>query len=868
MFAAAGKPTIPVEESLGTLNEQLGREFLDPRYRGVYLGRSIARSAERAEGLFSTVHPGWREQLDPLVLYPESLIGDVARLRTLEKEIGQLRALESGALAPSEGVIRHRGRAIKRSELPQVIERVQREIVAVERRLATGDRMRRSIHFAAATELGNGWPAYLQGLLAALHYGDHTASNIRDLQDMLRHVVHMATVTRRVSSRGRKRVLAAANDLHRALSEAHAQSGDVLLDSTLLQELGVPSWHEGLGKFELGAAVEENLGDWLNVVDGWVDQIAGPCAALRTAALEKLLVTEAAIANHIRLGTKPEPAPSPSRVPAKYAVLLEGQERERATTLNLWQRFQIADGAVPTVARVLAAATIVAAVLGFGGNVGIASVTVYNGLSTPVVVRVGAQEVTVGPYASETRDIDASIAYRVEARTRKGDVIEAFTPELAGSFAHFVYNVAGAAPLVEWTAVYGNVPPEPERYLGAPRWSRTSADVLFAEPPESISSSGGGARRTVLTGLGNSAPARQLAMIEAEGERLSAIESHVRWDATTSANIMSWLVAAQHMLPSFAQILAERLSRTPNDVVLLRAQQDAATGAAKDSVCARHTALASGAPDNPDLQYVAARCIGDDSAQMRAFIAGHARWPEHGWFAYAAGYDEWESGRAAEALATLETARRQLRSVSPYVAVDIARIRRLLDRDSSDVMNSLSASSEELRALMAFEGRAKSTSVPARAYAALAAGELDKALRIAQRDSEVAAAVLRMAAASEGATPEMQERALALDPNLGMGMSTRWASVALAVRVGRDYTALLDSSDFSPKHLVLLNHFLDLVREGKDLTVAEHALDGLPPFYRGQGYSMGVVVLGEKAPASWRVAAKRLLFASERPYFK
>jgi hypothetical protein len=125
-----------------------------------------------------------------------------------------------------------------------------------------------------------------------------------------------------------------------------------------------------------------------------------------------------------------------------------------------------------------------------------------------------------------------------------------------------------------------------------------------------------------------------------------------------------------------------------------------------------------------------------------------------------------------------------------------------------------------------------------------------------------------MAAASEGATPEMQERALALDPSLGMGMSTRWASVALAVRAGRSYTALLDSSDFSAEHLVRLNRFLDLVREGEDPRVAEHALDGLPPFYRGQGYSMGVVVLGEKAPASWRVAAKRLLFASERPYFK
>jgi hypothetical protein len=33
-------------------------------------------------------------------------------------------------------------------------------------------------------------------------------------------------------------------------------------------------------------------------------------------------------------------------------------------------------------------------------------------------------------------------------------------------------------------------------------------------------------------------------------------------------------------------------------------------------------------------------------------------------------------------------------------------------------------------------------------------------------------------------------------------------------------------------------------------------------------YSMGVVILGDAAPTAWRDGANRLLFASERPYFR
>ena len=36
----------------------------------------------------------------------------------------------------------------------------------------------------------------------------------------------------------------------------------------------------------------------------------------------------------------------------------------------------------------------------------------------------------------------------------------------------------------------------------------------------------------------------------------------------------------------------------------------------------------------------------------------------------------------------------------------------------------------------------------------------------------------------------------------------------------------------------------------------------------GNAYAMGVILLGPRAPAAWRDGAKRLLFVTERPYFK
>ncbi|NET10290.1 MAG: hypothetical protein F6K16_37445, partial [Symploca sp. SIO2B6] len=64
------------------------------------------------------------------------------------------------------------------------------------------------------------------------------------------------------------------------------------------------------------------------------------------------------------------PAPTPPQTPSEYPVLLPGQERKRQTRLGLWDRFQTADGWLPSLARFLVATTVIVSVLWAGTAVG------------------------------------------------------------------------------------------------------------------------------------------------------------------------------------------------------------------------------------------------------------------------------------------------------------------------------------------------------------------------------------------------------------------------------------------------------------------------------------------------------------------
>ena len=465
--------------------------------------------------------------------------------------------------------------------------------------------------------------------------------------------------------------------------------------------------------------------------------------------------------------------PAATVVPAGYATLRPGAERKRQTQLDWWARFQLADGWLPATARVLVAGGIVATVLGLGGSVGGASVTVYNGLARAVTVKVGAHPpVTLSAYGHWTREIAADKTLHLEAHSLEGQLIESFDTEASGSFGQFIYNVAGASPLVEWTATYGNASAQPERPLGAPRWTSSSASVVFVEPPTSISTKGGGGTREVISALADTSPGEQLGMIAepAEGQRIAAL--HARWDALTSPHLAEWMWAAKDA-PGFAALLKARLAESPTTCCTCAAQAPPASEArpirqhtdaprlhrptqpvlhhhaclrmaptrtAPSSTVSRATPTTAGTPTPRPTSPAATRSGCRRSPPPRWRGASCRRWPMR-----------WRSTSRACAACPAQ--------------------------DDGAAMNELAKGSPALRQLLALESGQGIDAPALKAYAELARGRLDAAVELSQNRPQTAARLLRLAAASNGANPALVARALALPADKGLDDGTLWASL-------------------------------------------------------------------------------------------
>lgn len=532
---------ISEEQTFERLNQQYSKLQYDPRFRGAYLGRPLTRHVSNARDLYEN-EDTTNNVLQALnAIYPEELADALTELRARSEERAMLEALRDKAYKATEGRIVFRGREIKRRDLPSAILTVLREEKSLRENVYAHDQRCRNAHLAAASLLGGGWQEYLRGLIGAIHYAEHTLANLRDAQGLLGNVFAVVTADGKVSNSELKRLVSAANMLHGELVVMHQQKSDLILDQSLCTRLGIESWSGSLEEFKLAPAANENINDWLRAIDGWVESAAGPLGALAGAAMEQLLATEDEIARHIRERTTPAPACTPTSLPPSYTTLVTGSERKRQTRLGLWDRFQTADGIVAAIARLLVAGAIIGMVLGFANVTGVTStVSVYNGLGRTVQVDVAGQKVLVPPYSAREIDAPLSDNCRIAATTDTGTPIEGFSPEFHGHGQHYVYNVAGASPLVEWTVAYGSAAEVPPHLLGLPRWTTSSASHFFSDPPKSVQTKSTGTTRLVLIGLGERAPDEVLSALRNDQERRQVIESHAKWDLPNSPHSQEW----------------------------------------------------------------------------------------------------------------------------------------------------------------------------------------------------------------------------------------------------------------------------------------------------------------------------------------
>lgn len=860
---------VELEESLRTLAKQFKREQYNRRYCGVYFGRPLARHVDNYTALRD---PAYRPSAaDLATMYPDSLAADVQQLRTLHSELGQLRALIAGVMTAPGKTVRLRGVEFRKSQLPAAQKRVLAEIEETEARLHAHDKLCRSWHQNTARLLGGDWQAYLDGLLALVHYTEHTAANIEDLQGMLNNAAAVVTAVRRVTADGVSRVVGQANELHYNMEQVHKEAPRVIIDTRLAQRLELSgTWKDMLGDFTLPLAQNDNINEWMRVIDGWVASMVNSLNALRGAALEELLLTETQVARMARQPEAVESAPTPSAAPVSHAVLLAGRERERQTRLDWWARFQRADGVVAGGARVLVAGGIVAAVLGagsfskghgtsvFGSD---PALMVYNGLALPVVVTIDGKRVDVPPLSARPLVLPEFGHHRVEAKSADGRVIETFEAD-AKPGGHPVYSVAGAVPLVEWTNPYGNVEPKPERVLGAQRWLESSADHVFSEPPKQITSKGKGGYRTVLDGMGKFSPEMQINTLADDKERHRVALLHARWDPTSAAGTEAWLAYTSQFDPD---VIAQRLAAAPRDVYLRRIEFDLADAPRKQALCTQAAADAAAAPDDGDLTYLSLRCQHDSPATAAKMREASERWPDNAWMLNSITWDQMRSKDWLAALPQLEKLRRKLPARADGAIMDIARIRHY-EQPNAD-LQSLAADSPRLRELITLDKGDGKPDSPARAYATLAHGQLGLSLGYAMGDDWHEAHVLRLVAASDGASADSAKRVMALPLTKGLDAATAWLGLALAMKNGYDAKPFEELvAKGLPDH-DKVSAFLNQIKAGKDPRACEALLKGVHPETRAHAYSAALVLAGRKAPAEWRDTVRRVLFASERPYF-
>jgi hypothetical protein len=491
-----GAEPVGLDVSLRKLEAAFDRRYHDRAYRGMYLSRSPVLEVASAQELSEPLAQIDAADLDDL--YPASLAAELERLRELEKERTLLVAVRDGVYIAQGGVVQFRGRTLRRSELPSAIAEADADLAAVRMRLRAQDKRHRSVHRAAARQLGGGWDASLCGTAALLHYAEHALADLRDAQGVLSNAVAAATATHRASKSDVTKVLQASDHVFDALEAIYAQAGTVDIGPDIATRLQWPGWAAVLGEFRLARCTREQINPWLQASRGWVAHAIDALSALRNAALEQLLESEDAVARQWRAGAPAEPAPAPPAVPAGYAIATPERARARMQKLHWWKRFQNAQGMWPALARTAIACAIVGGVLGAGWSFGAIELAIHNGLGRAVHVDIDGNGVDLAAHASDTLKLAGGGRHTVRTVDAQGRLIEAFDADV-GAYGHPVYNVAGASSLVVWTATYGSAQPSPPSRLGNARWTTTQAQDVFSDPPRSMKTQGGGAIRYVLS---------------------------------------------------------------------------------------------------------------------------------------------------------------------------------------------------------------------------------------------------------------------------------------------------------------------------------------------------------------------------------
>lgn len=356
------EPVPPLEAVLQRFN----RPSYAPEFRGAYLNRSTVRNFASVSDMLSagTVLECPKQSIAQL--YPESLKADLDNARNLDIEKATLEALARGELTPSGGVIRHRGEELRKHDIPDAVEGIQRERQAVAEKLMAHDASCRRAYLLAAQEFGRGWYDYYLSIIRLLHCAEHMCAKVADEHALLVNTWQVITADGQVGFFEKRRMIAVAEKVQQVMHELSEKMLEIKLPGAVNTAMGVEDWHKQCPRFDLVEVTRKNWFEWCPAASNALVQIENALAYLQNEALDELIRCEASFREHLNADSKPQTAPIAGSCPAEYPVLLPGDEHKLQRKLDLWNRFQLAHGAFPTLARLLVSLGIVGGTLTSG----------------------------------------------------------------------------------------------------------------------------------------------------------------------------------------------------------------------------------------------------------------------------------------------------------------------------------------------------------------------------------------------------------------------------------------------------------------------------------------------------------------------
>ncbi|WP_428034587.1 M48 family metallopeptidase [Amphritea sp.] len=352
------------------VRDRFSKRTFASKYRGTYLSRSPVRHFASVDEMLQAADLQDSAAESIASLYPESLAEQLELARSLDLESDTLKGLASGELKPSGGVIRHRGNELKKNEIPVALEQVHSERQTVAERLKIHDARCRNAHLQGARECGQGWENYLLALIRLLHCSEHLHAKIENEVALLVNTWEVITADGKIGYFEQRRMLRVCNavqDEMRLISNAAAH---IVLPDPIVKVTGFENWSERFPEFDIADVNKKNWGEWCEVASTLMNNLLYTLSEIKSATLEELVTSEEKIAQHLLANTVPDVAPDGGSCPAEYPVLLPGDEHELQQKLDLWNRFQLAHGLVPSTLRFVIAFGIVAGTL-YSGVVGL-----------------------------------------------------------------------------------------------------------------------------------------------------------------------------------------------------------------------------------------------------------------------------------------------------------------------------------------------------------------------------------------------------------------------------------------------------------------------------------------------------------------